>query len=320
MRSEQLLEFERPLVRLEEKLAELKASSVEGDPALDLTFKRVEHQIDILLKQTFSELSPWQITLLSRHPLRPHLKDYIPYLFEDFFELHGDRAFYDDPALIGGLASLSGHSVVVVGTQKGRSTKEKVERNFGMPKPEGYRKALRLFNLAEKFNLPIITIIDTPGAFPGIDAEERGQSEAIAQNIMTMSGLKVPIISVIIGEGGSGGALAIGVADIFLMLEYSIFSVISPEGCAAILWGDQTQAQRASRALQLTADRLLAHGIIDEIVKEPVGGAHRNLPLTAKNLKNILISKLEKLIQIPRAELLNTRYDKYRSLGVWREE
>lgn len=316
MRSEQLLEFEKPLVRLEQKLAQLKSSSLE-DPASKEAFNKIESQLDLLLKQTFKELSPWQITLLSRHPLRPHFKDYIPLLFEDFFEVHGDRAFGDDSAVIGGLASLCGHSVVIVGTQKGRSTKERVERNFGMPKPEGYRKALRLFILAERFKLPIITIIDTPGAFPGIDAEERGQSEAIAKNILTMSGLKVPIISVIIGEGGSGGALALGVADHLLMLEYSIFSVISPEGCAAILWGDQSQAQRASSALQLTADKLLSHGIIDGVIKEPLGGAHRDLPAMAKALKRVLFEKLEELVSVSESDLLNRRYEKYRRLGVW---
>ena len=318
MRSEQLLEFEKPLVRLEQKLAQLKASSLEDGEA-QKSLDKIESQLELLLKQTFKELSPWQVTLLSRHPLRPHFKDYIPYLFEDFFEMHGDRAFGDDCAVVGGLASLGGHSVVVVGTQKGRSTKEKIERNFGMPRPEGYRKGLRLFNLAQRFKLPIITVIDTPGAFPGIDAEERGQSEAIAKNILTMSGLRVPVISIIIGEGGSGGALALGVADCLLMLEYSIFSVISPEGCAAILWGDQLQAKTASGALQLTADKLLSHGIIDGVVKEPLGGAHRDLPSMAKDIKKILIEKLEGLVLLGESDLLNRRYEKYRRLGVWSE-
>lgn len=318
MRSEQLLEFEKPLVRLEQKLAQLKSSSLE-DPSSKEAFTKVESQLDHLLRETFKELSPWQITLLSRHPLRPHFKDYIPYLFDDFLEVHGDRAFGDDSAIIGGLASLSGHSVVVVGTQKGRSTKERVERNFGMPKPEGYRKALRLFNLADRFRLPVITIIDTPGAFPGIDAEERGQSEAIAKNILTMSGLRVPIISVIIGEGGSGGALALCVADSVLMLEYAIFSVISPEGCAAILWGDQSHAQRACSALQLTADKLLSHGIIDDIINEPLGGAHRDVSTMANSIKKNILEKLGELVIISAKDLLNRRYEKYRQLGVWSE-
>ena len=316
---ESYLEFEKPIVALEEKLLELRQLSHESKHELAGEIGQIHRRVKVLLNETFKDLSPWQVTLLSRHPQRPHMKDYLPLLFEDFVELHGDRGFREDPAIISGLAKFEGQSVVVVGNQKGRSTREKVERNFGMPKPEGYRKALRIFRLAERFGFPVITLIDTPGAYPGVGAEERGQSEAIANNLLVMSGLKTPIISVVLGEGGSGGALAIGVADRLLMLEYSIYSVISPEGCAAILWGDQQFAQTASRALHLTSEQLLALGIADEVIREPLGGAHRDLPQTARKMKRVISTQLNALKNIPLDELIKQRHEKFRRIGVWRE-
>lgn len=314
----QILDFEKPVEEIERELEELSPySGGPGDTAERIA--ALEEREKKLLKEIYAKLTPWQIQQVARHPSRPYTLDYIENIFDDFVELHGDRVFMDDPAIVGGLGVFSGFRVVVIGQQKGRNTKEKVLRNFGMPHPEGYRKALRLMRLAERFSLPIITLIDTPGAYPGIGAEERGQSEAIARNLMFMSGLKVPVVSIVIGEGGSGGALAIGVADRIMMFEYSTYSVISPEGCAAILWKDGSKADLAASALKLCAKELKNIGVIDRVIKEPVGGAHRNHPKAYKSLKAAVKESLNELTRIPLETLLAERYKKYRAMGIFSE-
>ena len=311
------LEFEKPLLELETKIAELRASA---DPLADRDeISRLEERLRRLQEKVYANLTPWQRAQLARHPKRPHTLDLIKLLMEDFIELHGDRLYGDDKALVGGLARFDGQSVVVVGQQKGRDTRENIQRNFGMPHPEGYRKALRLMKLAEKFGKPLFTFIDTPGAYPGLGAEERGQAEAIARNLREMSALRTPIVAVVTGEGGSGGALAIGVGDRVLMLEHAIYSVISPEGCAAILWGDASKAPEAAELLRLTAPDLLRLRIIDEIVPEPVGGAHRNWEETAMQLRRALHDHLRALKSKSSDELLRERYEKFRRIGVFEE-
>ncbi|MBI5682211.1 MAG: acetyl-CoA carboxylase carboxyltransferase subunit alpha [Deltaproteobacteria bacterium] len=313
---QQYLDFEKPIVELERKVEELKQFS---DTNLADEIQGLEKKIEKLTASIFSKLSPWQIAQLARHPCRPYTLDYISNIFTDFTELHGDRNFRDDPAIVGGLAVLDGETVMVIGHQKGKTTKEKILRNFGMPGPEGYRKALRLMSMSERFNKPIIAFIDTPGAFPGIGAEERGQAEAIAKNLLVMSRLKVPIIVVVIGEGGSGGALAIGVGDITIMLEYATYSVISPEGCAAILWKDGTKAEVAANTMKLTSKDLLELKVIDEIVKEPQGGAHRDAESMAKRLKNIIKRNLAELKTLSKETRYEKRYNKFRNMGVFLE-
>lgn len=314
------LDFEKPITELEDKIAELKEFSSEKGLNFQSEINKLEKKSQKLLKEIFSKLSNWQRTQLSRHMNRPYALDYIEAIFSNFVELHGDRNFMDDKAMVCGLAELDGiGGVAIIAQQKGRNTKEKIFRNFGMPKPEGYRKALRIMNLAERQGLPVITLIDTPGAYPGVGAEERGQAEAIAKNLYVMSKLETPIVSAVIGEGGSGGALAIGVTDRILMLEYSIYSVISPESCASILWRETSKAEQAARALKLTAPDIEQLGIIDEIVKEPQGGAHRDFPLTARNLKVALTKHLKELTEMPRATLLEKRHAKYRNMGIFEE-
>lgn len=319
MALQQFMEFEKPVVELERKIEELKETALEKKIDNSAEIERLNKDVKKLQEEIFSNLTPWQITQLARHPLRPYTLDYIPRIFADFIELHGDRNFRDDPAIVGGLAMLEDEPVMLIGHQKGRTTKEKVFRNFGMPNPEGYRKAIRLMSMAERLKKPIITFIDTPGAFPGIGAEERGQAEAIAKNLMVMSRLKVPIIVVVIGEGGSGGALAIGVGDKVLMLEYATYSVISPEGCAAILWKDGSKADIAAKALKITAKDLYNLGIIDEIVKEPHGSAHRNTDLMAITMKEVLVKSLQELKKLSPDELVDMRYKKYRNMGKFYE-
>ncbi len=320
MTTRQFLDFEKPVEKLEKRIEELRGYVSNGQEQYSEEIEKLEKKASRLLKDIYSKLTPWQITQVARHPNRPYALDYIQSVFEDFIELHGDRSFRDDPAIVGGLARFDGRPVVVIGQQKGRNTKEKVYRNFAMPHPEGYRKALRLMQLAERFCRPVITLIDTPGAYPGIGAEERGQAEAIARNLLAMSSLKVPIVSVVIGEGGSGGALAIGVADRVLMLEYSVYSVISPEGCAAILWKDGSKADLAAKLLKLSAPELLKLGVIDTIVKEPAGGAHRDPSFAAANLKKELSTVLEALKETPIDTLLEKRYEKYRAIGAYSEK
>ncbi|MBI5328437.1 MAG: acetyl-CoA carboxylase carboxyltransferase subunit alpha [Deltaproteobacteria bacterium] len=325
MALQQFLEFEKPVVELEKKIEELKQTALgeKADSAGHISclseIERLSAEAKKLQEDIFSNLTPWQIMQLARHPLRPYTLDYTQRVFTDFIELHGDRNFRDDPAIVGGLAMLENEPVMVIGHQKGRTAKEKVFRNFGMPNPEGYRKAIRLMSMAERLKKPIITFIDTPGAFPGIGAEERGQAEAIAKNIMVMSRLKVPIIVAVIGEGGSGGALAIGVGDRVLMLEYSTYSVISPEGCAAILWKDGSKADVAARALKMTAKDLYRLEISDEIIKEPLGGAHQDIETMAKTLKEALVRLLQDLRKFSQDELLDMRYKKYREMGKFYE-
>jgi acetyl-CoA carboxylase carboxyl transferase subunit alpha len=311
----QFLDFEQPIAELEAKLDELRR--VGDDNALNIgdEIERLRKKCMTLTESIFSSLTPWQISQLSRHPRRPYLLDYVGLLLEDFQELHGDRAFADDRAIIGGVARLDGRSVMVIGHQKGRDTKEKIQRNFGMPRPEGYRKALRLMQLAERFHLPILTFIDTPGAYPGVGAEERGQSEAIARNLQVMAELRTPIVCTVIGEGGSGGALAIGVGDRVLMLQYSTYSVISPEGCASILWKSADKAQLAAEAMGITSDKLLDHALIDGIVPEPLGGAHRDVEAMAKTLKARLVAQLDDLAAVEIDELLARRYQRLMACG-----
>lgn len=313
------LDFEKKLEVIEQKIDELKVRSGDGALKPNAEITKYEKKAKTMLKDTYSKLSPWQITQVARHPDRPYTKDYIANIFQDFIELHGDRCFRDDPAIVGGLARLEGKPVVIIGHQKGRNTKERGWRNFAMPNPEGYRKALRLMELAERFKKPVFTFIDTPGAYPGIGAEERGQSEAIAANLMRMSTLRVPIIATIIGEGGSGGALAIGVADKVLMLEFSTYSVISPEGCAAILWKDGSKADLAAKALRLDSEELLRVGVIDKIIKEPLGAAHRDPGIAYKNLKAALVSQLKTLNAMTVEKLVENRYKKFRSIGAFTE-
>jgi acetyl-CoA carboxylase carboxyl transferase subunit alpha len=311
------LDFEQPIADLEAKIQELRQAS--SGPAVDVDAE-VQALQDKLRKRTahiFRDLAPWQVSQLARHPARPYTYDYLQVICEEFQELAGDRAFADDAAIVGGLARIDGRSVVVIGHQKGRDTKTKVRRNFGMPKPEGYRKALRLMKLAERFKLPLLTFIDTPGAYPGIGAEERGQSEAIARNLLEMSELRTPIICTVIGEGGSGGALAIGVGDYTNMLEYSTYSVISPEGCASILWRDATRAKDAAEQMAITARRLHELKLVDKVVREPIGGAHRNPVQMARRLKAVVLNELEVLDAMPMDELLDRRYKRMRGYGAY---
>jgi acetyl-CoA carboxylase carboxyl transferase subunit alpha len=314
----QVLEFERPVVDLERKIAELRELSA-GTVDFGDEIKRLERKARRLQEEIFAELSPWQKVQLSRHPGRPYTLDYVQILFDDFLELHGDRAFADDASIVGGIARFEGREILVIGHQKGRNTKENLHRNFGMSRPEGYRKAGRLMTLAARFGRPILTFIDTPGAYPGLGAEERGQAEAIAHNLEVMAALRCPVIATVIGEGGSGGALALGVADKILMLEFAIYSVISPEGCASILWKDQAQVANAAAELRLTAPDLVRLGICDEIIKEGPGGAHRDLPASADNLRTALRRHLAELGALEPGELLARRYEKFRAMGVIEE-
>jgi acetyl-CoA carboxylase carboxyl transferase subunit alpha len=313
------LDFEQPIAELEAKIEELRY--VQDDSALDISeeIERLQKKNKTLTKEIYSKLNAWQISQVARHPQRPYTLDYINGIFTDFEELHGDRAFADDPAIVGGIARFEGRPVMVIGHQKGRDVKERQYRNFGMPRPEGYRKALRLYRLAEKFKLPIITLIDTPGAYPGIGAEERGQSEAIARNLYVMAELQVPIIGVIIGEGGSGGALALGVVDQLLMLQYATYSVISPEGCASILWKSADKASEAAETLAITATRLKTLGLVDRIVTEPMGGAHRAPEVMMQSLRRALADELERLQTKSVEELLQTRYERLMSYGKFKE-
>jgi len=311
------LDFEQPLLELETRLAELQA--VEDPSRVRDEIARVEERLTRLRQRTFANLTAWQRTQLARHPKRPYTRDWCKLLFDDFIELHGDRLFGDDAAIVGGLARFEGRSVVVLGHQKGRDTREKIARNFGMPHPEGYRKAQRLFELAAKFAKPVITFIDTPGAYPGIGAEERGQAEAIARNLKLMAGLATPIIAVVTGEGGSGGALAIGMGNRVLMLEYAVYSVISPEGCAAILWGDAAKASEAAEVMKTTAPDLMRLGVVDGVVPEPVGGAHRDWEAAAGHLRAALRGQLAELADRAPDALVNERYEKFRRLGAFEE-
>lgn len=314
------LDFEQPIAELEAKIEELRY--VQDDSAVDISeeISRLQSKSEDLTKSIYSKLSSWQVSQVSRHPQRPYTLDYIEALFTDFHELHGDRSYADDSAIVGGMARFNDQPVMVIGHQKGRDTKERTYRNFGMPRPEGYRKALRLMKLAEKFNLPVLTFIDTPGAYPGIGAEERGQSEAIGRNLFEMSKLKVPVICTIIGEGGSGGALAIAVGDIVQMLQYSTYSVISPEGCASILWKTAEKAPDAAEALGITANRLKTLGLIDKIVTEPIGGAHRDQDAMMQSMKRSLQDGLKSLQAKPLNELLNARFDRIMGYGKFKEE
>ena len=309
------LEFEQPIAELEAKIEELRLVGSGTDVNISEEIRKLEEKNTALTESIFKDLTPWQISQLARHPRRPYTLDYIRRLFTDFDELHGDRSFGDDTALIGGLARLDDRPVMVIGHQKGREVKEKVRRNFGMPKPEGYRKALRLMEMAERFRIPVLTFIDTPGAFPGIDAEERGQSEAIARNLRSMASLKTPIIATVVGEGGSGGALAIGVCDHLQMLQYSTYSVISPEGCASILWRNSEKAEEAAAAMGITAERLQELSIVDEVIPEPLGGAHRNYDQMAESLRHSLLTRLDELQGMDTAELTERRYERLLSYG-----
>ncbi|MBK7414727.1 MAG: acetyl-CoA carboxylase carboxyltransferase subunit alpha [Dechloromonas sp.] len=314
------LDFEQSIADLDAKIEEFRC--VQDDSAVDISEEvdRLQVKSNQLTKEIYAKLTPWQISQVSRHPQRPYTLDYLSLIFTDFEELHGDRSFSDDHAIVGGMARLNGQPVMVIGHQKGRDTKEKIFRNFGMPRPEGYRKALRLMKLAEKFGIPVLTFVDTPGAYPGIDAEERGQSEAIGRNLYVMAELKVPIIVTIIGEGGSGGALAIAVGDLVQMLQYSTYSVISPEGCATILWKSAERAPEAAETMGITAQRLKSFGLIDKIVSEPLGGAHRDHVAMAHNLKKSLLDALKHYSDMPTAELLEKRFERLMSYGRFKEQ
>ncbi|TDJ48549.1 MAG: acetyl-CoA carboxylase carboxyltransferase subunit alpha [Gammaproteobacteria bacterium] len=313
------LDFEQPIAELEAKIDELRFVGDDSEVNISEEITRLKGKSEALTKSIFSNLSAWQVAQLARHPLRPHTLDYIKLISPDFQELHGDRMFADDAALVGGLGRLDGKPVMFIGNQKGRNTKSRVLRNYGMAKPEGYRKALRLMKMAERFHLPVITLIDTPGAYPGVGAEERGQSEAIARNLFEMSRLRTPIISTVIGEGGSGGALAIGLADRVLILRYAIYAVISPEGCASILWKSADKAADAANAMGITADRLSELGLVDEVIPEPLGSAHRDPEATAQTLQNALISHLRDLEALDTGELLNRRSARIAAMGVFKE-
>ena len=314
------LDFEQPIAELEAKIEELRNVENDQDINVNKEILALKKRSDDLTQSIFSSLTSWQISQISRHPKRPYTRDYIDRIFVDFEELHGERYFADDPAIIAGIGRLNKHSIAVIGHQKGRDTKERIKRNYGMPKPEGYRKALRIMRLAERFNLPILTFIDTPGAYPGIEAEERGQSEAIAKNLLVMSELKTPIISTVIGEGGSGGALAIGVADHLLMLEYSTYSVISPEGCASILWKSTDKAKEAAQSMGIDAKKLKEFGLIDRIIDEPLGGAHRDFDEIAKRVKQTLMEELEQLCVKPVSQIVTQRQEKLRRIGRFEEK
>ena len=314
------LDFERPIADLEAKIEELR--HVDGDPGINIgeEIDRLRSKSEALTRSIFGKLSPWQVARLARHPRRPYTLDYLSRAFTEFTELHGDRHFAEDGAIVGGLARLDGHPVMVIGHQKGRTTKENIDRSFGMPRPEGYRKALRLVEMAERFRMPVVTFIDTPGAYPGVGAEERGQAEAIARNLHVLSTLDVPILCTVIGEGGSGGALAIGVADCVMMLEYSTYSVISPEGCASILWKSSERAADAAQAMGITSDRLRELGLIDRVVGEPLGGAHRDPDAMAESLGAALVEELEKLVSMDVERLKRRRYQRLMSYGRFKEK
>jgi len=313
------LDFEQPIAELQAKIDELKNVGTDNAINLDEEIQRLQSKMRLKVKGIFKDLTPWQISQLSRHPLRPYTLDYVEKIFDEFHELHGDRAFADDHAIVGGLARFRGRPIMFIGQQKGRDTKAKVFRNFGMVRPEGYRKALRLMNMAARFRLPLITFIDTPGAYPGVGAEERGQSEAIAKNLQVMSRLPVPVICTIIGEGGSGGALAIGVGDRVNILQYSTYSVISPEGCASILWKDAAKAEDAANALGLTSARLKKLGLVDQVIREPLGGAHRQPAKVAARIGNCLKRQLDELEQLTTEQLLEERYQRLLSFGEFQD-
>ncbi len=313
------LDFEQPIAELDAKIEELRHASHGQAFNIDEEVARLREKLKLKTNEIFRNLTPWQVTQLSRHPARPYTLDYISVICDEFHELAGDRAYADDAAIVGGLGRINGRSVMIIGHQKARDTKGKVRRNFGMPRPEGYRKALRLMKMAERFGLPLLTLIDTPGAYPGVGAEERGQSEAIARNLLEMADLKTPIVCTVIGEGGSGGALAIGVGDRTVMLQYSTYSVISPEGCASILWKSAEKAKDAAEALGLTAPRLLELGLIDKVVREPLGGAHRNPRSMATRLKAVLLNQLDELEALPMKDLLDLRYKRLRGYGAFTE-
>lgn len=311
------LDFEQPIAELEAKIDELRFVGDDSKLNISDEIERLKSKSQSLTRNIFSNLSPWQVAQVARHPQRPYTLDYLEAICPDFQELHGDRMYSDDAAIVAGIGRIAGRSAVIIGHQKGRNTKSRVTRNYGMPKPEGYRKAQRLMQMAERFSLPIVTLIDTPGAYPGIGAEERGQSYAIARNLFVMSTLRTPIISVVIGEGGSGGALAVGVSDYLIMLEYSIYSVISPEGCAAILWKNADKAEAAATAMGITADRLHSFGLVDEVLPEPLGGAHRAPDLMAETLQNALVDVLRRLTSVDIDELLAQRQQRLSAVGVF---
>lgn len=314
--SRQFLDFEQPIEELNQKIQALRMVGNDNEVNLSDEITRLETKCEELTASIFASLEPWQVAQMARHPLRPQTTDYIEHIFTDFQELHGDRHYSAAPAIIGGLARLNGEPVMILGHQKGKRTKEKVYRNFGMARPEEYRKALRLMKLAEKFKLPIFTFIDTAGAYPGIGAEERNQSEAIARNLLEMAKLKTPIICTVTGEAGSGGALAIGVGDRVLMLQFSIYSVISPEGCASILWKDPAKAQDAAKAMGITATKIFEHGLVDNVIKEPLGGAHRDVETMSTRLKGVLIEELRSLRRLTLPQLLDARYAKFMAMGA----
>jgi len=309
------LDFEQPIAELEAKIEELRHVSVHGDVNITDEIARLQKKSRRLTESIFSSLSAWQISQLARHPQRPYTLDYVQRIFTDFHELHGDRTFADDHAIVGGVARLDGRPVMIIGHQKGRDTRDKLHRNFGMPRPEGYRKALRLMHLAERFRMPVLTFIDTPGAYPGVGAEERGQSEAIARNLFELSELRTPVVTTVIGEGGSGGALAIGVCDHLIMLEFSTYSVISPEGCASILWKSADRASDAAQAMGITAASLQEQGLVDEVITEPLGGAHRDVDSISASIRHALMQCLDRLTQLSTEELLENRYRRLVSYG-----
>jgi acetyl-CoA carboxylase carboxyl transferase subunit alpha len=317
--AQEYLEFEKPIADLEKKIEELTLFTSNGDINLEEEILKLHKKSDQLRAEIYSRITPWQKAQISRHPNRPYTLDYIEAMMTDFVEMHGDRAFADDPAIVSGMAKLDGMPLTVIGHQKGRTTKEKIFRNFGMPNPEGYRKALRVMRFAERFRKPLLTFIDTPGAYPGIGAEERGQGESIARNLSVMSQLKTPILTVVIGEGGSGGALALGVADRILMLEHSTYSVISPEGCAAILWNDGSKASEAAELLKITAQDLFQMKVVDEVVEEPIGGAHRDPRRASELLKEAVVRNLAEIRNVPFDDLLKQRYEKVRRIGMFDE-
>jgi acetyl-CoA carboxylase carboxyl transferase subunit alpha len=313
------LDFEQPIAELEAKIDELRFVGDDAEINISEEVSRLKAKCETLTKGIFSKLSPWQIAQVARHPMRPYTTDYLKLIAPDFQELHGDRMFADDSAIIGGIGRLDGRAVMFIGHQKGRDTKERVRRNYGMPKPEGYRKAQRLMKMAEKFSMPVVTFIDTPGAYPGMGAEERGQSEAIAYSLFLMAKLRTPIISIVIGEGGSGGALAIGVGDRLLMLQYSVYSVISPEGCASILWKSNEKAEDAAEAMRITADSLNEFGLIDEILPEPLGAAHRDPEATAEVIRNAILKHLDDIDQLDMDQLMDQRQQRLASFGQYKE-
>ena len=314
------LDFEQPIAELEAKIEELRYVGDDSEINIGEEINKLTEKSRSLTQTIFNKLTPWQTSKLARHPMRPYTLDYVDRIFTEFHELHGDRSFADDPAIVGGIARLDGMPVMIVGHQKGRDTKENIRRNFGMPKPEGYRKAMRLMKMAERFRLPLLTFIDTPGAYPGVDAEERGQSEAIARNLFVMADLKTPIICTVIGEGGSGGALAIGVGDYVMMLEYSTYSVISPEGCASILWKSAEKAEEAAEAMGITAKRLKELNLIDEVIREPLGSAYRDIDTTARNIKQAIVAALEGFEKIGIDSLLDQRYQRMMAYGTFVKE